>query len=278
MSIMLRKADYSDKAAIVAVEKKATPNLSYLAEVFSNWVTDKHGEFIVAEVDDNVVACGKLSVLPDGSAWLEALRVMPAYQGIGIGKRFYQRFFEIAREQGIPAMRMYTGVGNAVSKGLAERFGFHLAATYRGAWISTNRLNTASEGRFTPVEDADQAVKLLMPYSSEWTGFLIMNRTFYALTPALCRAWAKAGMVYEDGMGNVIAVGARFMEKQALHIACMGSDLGACLSFAQLQARTLAVPRIQCMFPPSATHLQQALIQYGFELETSDFIVMEAKL
>ena len=75
----------------------------------------------------------KLTVLPDGSAWLEALRVAPFAQGKGVGKQFYQHFFTVARERGIPSMRMYTGVRNAVSKGLAERFGFRLAATYRGA-------------------------------------------------------------------------------------------------------------------------------------------------
>ena len=70
--------------------------------------------------------------MPDGSVWLEALRVSPEVQGQGVGKRFYQRF-ELAKLRSVNTMRMYTGVNNAKSKGLAEQFGFHIAAAYSGA-------------------------------------------------------------------------------------------------------------------------------------------------
>lgn len=278
MEIALRKASFADRESIIAVERKATPNLSYLAEVFDDWVQDQAGGFIVAELDGEVVACGKLSLMPDGSAWLEALRVIPECQGLGIGKRFYQRFFEIANKQAIPAMRMYTGVRNAVSKGLAERFGFHLAATYRGAWATTERNMVNSTREFELITDPEQASELLLPYHTQWAGFLVMNRTFYALTPALCQTWANAGMIYGDDSGNVVVLGSRFMPKQALHIACFGQAASDCLSFAQHRARELGVARLQCMFPPSATEIEQTLLQRGFQLEASDCIVMEVRV
>ncbi len=113
--IELRRARLEDREKAIWVESKSTPNLSYVPDVFEMFVSDDVGEFSVAEVDGEVVGCGKFTVVPDGSAWLETLRVIPERQGIGVGKRFYERWLEAARRLGVPTMRMYTGVGNVVS-------------------------------------------------------------------------------------------------------------------------------------------------------------------
>lgn len=278
MSIVLRKARVEDKARVLQVEAESTPNLRYLGAVFEHWVQDQMGELIVAELNDEMVGVGKLSVMPDGSAWLEALRVSPKAQGRGVGKQFYLRFFEIARMRHIPAMRMYTGVKNAISKGLAERFGFHLAATYRGVWRAVPPVSNLDcpVSDFTLVTDADQATRLLMPFHDQWTGFLVMNRTFHALTPALCAAWASESKVYtHHESGSVLALGARFQADLALHIACLGGDIDRCFAFAEGQARKLNVPKVQCMFPPTAAKIEQAALGQRYELEPSECIVME---
>ncbi len=104
MQITLRQATPEDRAAVELVASQATRGLRYLPSVFTEFVTDRFGEFSVAEVEGQVVGCGKFTLLPDGSAWLEALRVMPQYQGQGVGKAFYRRFFEIAgRKDYVPA-------------------------------------------------------------------------------------------------------------------------------------------------------------------------------
>ncbi|MEZ4659482.1 MAG: GNAT family N-acetyltransferase [Caldilineaceae bacterium] len=133
-TITIRAARPEDKEKIIEVEAKSTPNLRYVPQVFAEFMAHARGEFSVAEVDGELAACAKFTVLPDHSAWLETLRVIPERQGLGVGKRLYERFFEIARREGVATMRMYTGVKNAVSKGLAERFGFQPAATFYGAW------------------------------------------------------------------------------------------------------------------------------------------------
>ena len=280
VEIVLRRARRGDREKTFEVESKATPNLSYLPNVFDMFVADEFGEFSVAELDGEVVACGKFTVVPDGSAWLETLRVIPERQGLGIGKRFYERFFDIARSRGVTTMRMYTGVKNAVSRGLAERFGFRLTATYRGAWAPCQPGATrAPTGAFRRVADPEKATALLMPFRERWTGFLVMNRTFYSLTPALCADLAEKGMVYEDpASGSVITLGARFMPEQALHIGVFGGDAEACLGFAMQKSSGLGVGRLSCLFPPSAADVQDSLTRYGFQLEPSDFIVMEVHI
>ena len=280
MEIALRRARPEDREKLIEVESKSTPNLSYIPEVFDEFISDERGEFIVAEADGEVVACGKFTVVPDGSAWLETLRVVPERQGLGIGKRFYERFFEIARSQGVETMRMYTGVRNVVSRGLAERFGFRLTNTFRGAWLPCESwTGGTSTGDFRVVTDPERATSLLLPHREMWGGFLVMNRTFYALTPALCAYLARRGMVYEETVGgSVIALGARFMPERALHIGVYEGDAGACLGFAARECRERRVGRLSCLFPASSVELQGELTRRGFRLEASDFLVMEARV
>jgi GNAT superfamily N-acetyltransferase len=280
--IHLRKVCADDLDALIAVERGATPGLSYVPNVFEMFLSDQAGDFSLAEVDGVVAGCGKFTPLPDGSAWLETLRVLPQYQGMGIGKRFYEHFLELARQKGITTLRMYTGLRNVVSKGLAERFGFHLAASFHGAYrICPSGAATYSVAAFKPVASPERAAALLMPHSEGWGGYLVMNRTFYVLSPALCGSLARQGMVYEHPLsGSVAVLGARFMPKQALHIGLFvagpsGGDAALCLAFAEDLARARGAGRLSCLFSVQSVGVQETLLAAGFELEKADFIVME---
>lgn len=277
MGLSLRRAQVEDKARVLQVEAESTPNLRYLAAVYEHWVHDQSGELMVAELDGELVGVTKLTVLVDGSAWLEALRVTPRVQGQGVGKRFYQRFFEIAARQGIPALRMYTGLKNAVSRGLAERFGFQLAATYRGVWreLAPAAVDVIDYG-FQAVTDGETAARLLLPQAQEWNGFLVMNRTFCALTPQLAAAWAGEGKVFHNPQSDsLLVLGARFQAELGLHVAYLAGDLEQCLSFAEQHTRRLRVPKLQCMFPPENRLLADTFGQRGYQTEASDCIVMQ---
>jgi len=278
--IVLRRARQEDREKVIEVESKSTPNLSYVPDVFDMFVSDEVGEFSVAEMDGEVVGCGKYTVLPDGSVWLETLRVIPERQGRGAGKSFYERWFERARLQGVKTMRMYTGLRNVVSKGLAERYGLSLAETFRGASLSCKPgADLVFTGDFTLVENPERATSLLMPLSEEWGGFHVMNRTFFRLTPALCSHLVEEGMVYEDpSTRSVITLGARFQPEKVLHIGVFGGDAEACLGFALEKGLERGVERLNCDFPTSATDVEIAFVEYGFSFTPSDFIVMEIHL
>ena len=251
-----------------------------MPDVFETFVSDDVGEFSVAEVDGEVVGCGKFTVVPDGSAWLETLRVIPERQGIGVGKRFYERWLEMAGRLGVPTMRMYTGVRNVVSKGLAERYGLRLAETFRGAsYPCENPARRSSKGGFVQVTDPARATELLMPLSEGWRGFHVVNRTFYKLSPALCGHLVERGMVYEDpGSSSVITLGARFQPERMFHIGVFGGDAEACLDFALEKGVERGAARLNCDYPTSASHVEEALAGYGFGFTPSEFIVMETHL
>lgn len=280
MPFILRRARPEDRENVYEVEKSATPGLIYLPHVFDDFVADEVGELIVAECEGQLVGCGKFTVLPDGSAWLETLRVVKAAQGQGIGKLFYQRFFELGRAKKVPAMRMYTNINNLASKGLAERFGLSVAGTYIGQKLACQPgLYSSAPTGFQCVRDAELAAELLLPLCEKWTGFMVLNRTFYAINPALAATLAAQGMLYYDQASrSLVVLGARFMPQQALHIGLMAGDLTACLTFAMHQATVKGVGSIQCLTPTAAKDVQAELTRQQFQFESSEFIVMGVDL
>ena len=275
--ITVRKAVPDDRAQVFLVESKSTPNLIYLPHVFDQFVADDAGEFSVAVLDGKVVACGKFTMMPDHSAWLETIRVLPECQGLGIGKAFYARFFEVASQRNVSTMRMYTGVNNQVSKGLAEHFGFLPEETFRGLWnIGLLHLTEDFRPAFQPITDGGRAADLLLPHAEAWNGFVVMNRTFYRLTPSLCRQLAMAGQVYaEEASGSVLVVGARFMPEQALHIGLFAGDAERCLSFAGRRQAASGAAQLSCLSPTSASSIHATLLAHHFQAEASDFVVMK---
>ncbi len=275
MHIIIRKVQESDKERVIVVEDLAIPNSGYLPFVFDEFLEDTRGDFSLAEADGIIVACGKFTVVPDGSAWLETLRVIPSHQNKGIGKLFYKRFFELAQERHIGVMRMYTGEKNAASKGLSERFGFFLDGTYLESWTSPCSVDNPAD--FETIRDPSFAADLLMPLGDRWGGYFVMNRTFYEATPSLCEAWAQEGKVFYHRLSkSVIALGARFMPEKAVHVAAFCGDTALCLDFAKTVAAKKQAEKVVCLFPPNANCTKESLTENGFQFAKSNLIVMKS--
>lgn len=277
--IVLRRARQEDRDKVVWVESLSTPNLSYVPHVWDMFLDDMEGDWTVAEIDGEVIGCGKYSILPDGSAWLETLRVVPHRQGLGVGKRLYEHWFEVSREKGVKTMRMYTGVRNVVSKGLAERYGLRMAETFRGTLMKSDPGKVDAEYDFRRVVDQGRATELLMRHSATWGGWQVMNRTYYKLSPMLCAHLAERGMVYMDpDTESVIAMGARFMPRHGLHVGLFAGDAEACLGFAMQTAVERGIERLHCLFPSHNPGVEESLTGFGFRLEPADFMVLEVHL
>ncbi|MFP3950594.1 MAG: GNAT family N-acetyltransferase [Candidatus Bathyarchaeia archaeon] len=277
--ITLREAGQDDRENVFRVELLSTPNLSYLPYVWNLFINDRKGEWTVAEIDGEVIGCGKYSLLPDGSAWLETLRVVPQWQGIGVGKRFYEHWFNLSRKKGVKTMRMYTGVKNTASRGLAIRYGLRPEETFRGTLINSDSVKAESDWSFNRVTDSRKAKRLLMRHTELWGGWVVMNRTFYRMSPELCIHLTEEGMVHEDPETNsVIVLGTRFNPKHGLHIGLFAGDVEACLCFALQMAVKGGIGKLHCLFPSYTTGVEEALTRFGFHREPTDFLVMEANL
>ncbi|NLY36639.1 MAG: GNAT family N-acetyltransferase, partial [Tissierellia bacterium] len=88
MEITLRKATEEDRQQCIWIERSAIKTFSYLDDVWDYFNSIK-GDLTCAYVDGKMAGIGKFTLLYDGSAWLETLRVDPKYQGLGVGKKLY---------------------------------------------------------------------------------------------------------------------------------------------------------------------------------------------
>jgi ribosomal protein S18 acetylase RimI-like enzyme len=274
-NMVLRKARDEDLDDATWVESLSTPSLSYVPHVWNMFLNDEDGEWTMEELNGKIMGIGKYSILPDGTAWLETLRVVPEAQGLGLGKRLYELWLKLSEEKCVKAMRMYTGVKNVVSAGLARRYGLSLAQTFHGVKMPAEPFEV--ESSFKPVKDLKEATELIMPLGEKWGGWMVMNRTYYQWSPELCEWLTTNGMVYRDKDGNVVVMGGRFMTEFQLHVGLFEGDSKVCLDYAKSEASKRGVKSIHCLYPDHLEELEKKLMSYGFAMESSPFIVMERK-
>jgi len=277
-NLIIRSIKEKDKEAILEVERQSTPNLQYLPDVFELFNNDKQGHFFLAELNSEPIACAKFTLLANDSAWLETLRVKPKYQGLGVGKKLYEYFFKLAKDKSINTLRMYTGRNNLVSKGLAEHYGFKQEASFKElSWQATSHIKP-SKHNFQQVKDETRAIDLIMPYTDQWQGFAVMNRTFYKCSPKLCRFFAKQGLVFEDlSTDSFVVFGSRFSPEKAQFLAMFEGDAAQCLNFAKQNTLSLNAAKLTLDIADTAVLLEDWLFDQGLE-HSADLIVMKVDL
>jgi hypothetical protein len=132
--IVFRKLTHEDYEDIVEISKDIWGGGDYLPSIFHKWVDDK-GIFLGGvDIDNNkVVAVAKLSILYDGSGWLEGLRVHINYRGQKLGKRTTEEILKRANEalqNGIiNKIGFATHITNIESKTMMEKLNFKLKET-----------------------------------------------------------------------------------------------------------------------------------------------------
>ena len=273
MQITLKKANIGDRDYCLLIERAAMNNLCYLNDVWDYFNTTV-GDLTCAYVDGEMAGIGKFTLLYDGSAWLETLRVDPKYQGIGVGKEIYKNYFVQAKQYDCKSMGMYTSANGVVSAGLASKYGFKKAQDFRGYNLTdfTYRENQHSFQIVTP----NRAVELIMPLAGVYHNYIVSNRTFYRINQDTIIGFAMDSKVFEDNSSDsFIVCGARFQEQLSLHISMMGGNYSACLEFAKNLSASKGIPKITFTVPLENPELENYLIGSGFEAEPTDLITME---
>lgn len=272
--IGLKAFEKQDLPACLEVESAAMGKHLYLKDVAEYYTTTK-GEFTLALVEDKVVGMGKFTVLFDGSAWLELLRVHPDFQRQGVGAKIYTRYLEQAAAFRCPAIRMYTGAKNIPSAALAQKNGLHRGPEFCSMTLNLQNIPWEKEHlQGFRLANGQQAQELLLPMKEQAGGFFSINHTFYAVNPATCKGMAAAGWVYCAGE-NALVLGARFQPEKVWHIGAIAGDLEKNLRFAIARAAQCGVEKLSFHFPPQNQQLPLLLEQYGFTLDPSNDVVME---
>lgn len=270
-----RKATMNDLERMLVIEESAIPGYGYLYENRHFYFdgVENRGEMILAELDGNPVGMGQYSVLPDGSGWLEILRVEKEHQHMGAGWAIYKRYMELAEETKAPSVAMFTGWKNVASKELAEKNGFHLAAAMTGydKVMGEGAPDEAILKQFRVVTDPAEAEALINPQG--WGPFMAMNRTFFHYNRPLMEYLCGKGMVYTDG-ANTVVVGCRMLKHRGYHVGWFGGDAQTCLRLAEAVTRREGLPKLTIMFPPERADLIECVQGEGYTA-SGELIIME---
>ena len=275
MVITTRKATMQDLEAMLKIEASAIKGYGYLYDnrrFYFDGVQNR-GEMVLALADGHPAGMGQYSVLPDGSGWLEILRVQQEYQNQGVGKAIYRRYLELAEQTHAPSAAMFTGVKNRASRGLAEKNGFSAAAEMSGYDWQISELPERPEllREFRPA-----GKELLEQQNREgWGSFLALNRTFFHFCPETFAYLAEKGMVYTDGE-NTAVVGCRMLKERGYHLAFFSGDWERCFAFAAELTRQEQLPKLSFSFPTARTDLKQ-LAEQKNGTATGDLLVLERK-
>ena len=94
-----------------------------LYDIDKNYI-ESGGEFLIIEVDNQMVGFGALKLIDNGLFEIKRMRVSPKRQGCGLGKLLLSRLLEIARSKGANRIVLDTTVQQIVAQKLYESFGF----------------------------------------------------------------------------------------------------------------------------------------------------------
>lgn len=121
----VRPARPEDRDAVLAFCAHTWADGDYIEYVWDDWLKeDGKSVLLVGLLDGQPVGINHMRMLSDDEAWLEGIRVDPAYRREGIGRVLTSRALVAAREHGATVARLLTAFDNVASQGMLARFGF----------------------------------------------------------------------------------------------------------------------------------------------------------
>jgi GNAT superfamily N-acetyltransferase len=123
-SPVIRPARRSDRDAMLRITREVWDGTDYVPFQWQRWLDDRAGYLCVADWNDNVVGLQHTTVQPDGTAWMEGIRVEEAMRGRGVGAAMLHHSLEWARSADCPVARLSTSSENQSSLRVAQKAGF----------------------------------------------------------------------------------------------------------------------------------------------------------
>lgn len=275
MEFKTRITTIEDLDRLCEIEVSAMPESPpYLRDNADYFYNKAPGEIYGVENEDNLlIGMGRYSRLPDGSGWLETLRVHKDFQRKGAGKLVYEEYFKKAKLENTNIIRMYTESYNIASKTLAESLDFTLAGTYGNMEISLDE-KFENVNSFNLVKSIDELN--LEKMIESWGKFISLNRTFFELNSKNIQWMISEEMVYKNEE-NLVILGARMLKKRGLFLAYVAGDLEESIKFAINKAIELNSKKLTSIFPVDYLEYKNVLIDLGFK-DIYDLFTMEKNI
>jgi len=130
MTLILRPVTEQDRPRILAISAQIWDGEDYVPEQFTEWLADRDGEVIGAELDGVLIAFARRTWLHPGHAWFEGIRTDPAFRGRGAGRTITKYLIESARRAGAEKIHLSTYIENEASIHIIESHGFRRVASF----------------------------------------------------------------------------------------------------------------------------------------------------
>jgi len=126
----IREARPEDRAAVLAFCAHTWEWGDYIEFVWDEWLHDPHGALFVATVDGQPVGISRIRMLNETDAWLEGMRVDPAFRHRGLATALHNAQLVEAMKRGATSAGLITESTNTASVSLNERGFFRRVGAY----------------------------------------------------------------------------------------------------------------------------------------------------
>jgi GNAT superfamily N-acetyltransferase len=199
----VRLAREEDREAVLAFCRQTWDWGDYIADVWETWLHDPNSAFFVAVQDGRPVGIANLRMLNAQEAWMEGMRVDPAYRKQGVASELSCAQVAEARRRGASIVRTLTNATNSSAIRLIERARFRRVgafAPYQATAPEATSKRTQGLGQpILAITDDTGAIIEYLNASNNFPlvgGLYYQGFTAYTITAELVEQKARAGQIY----------------------------------------------------------------------------------
>lgn len=291
-TLEVRPARPEDRDAVLAFCAHTWDDGDYIAYVWDDWLSDTRGVLLVGLLDGQPVAINHMEMVSADEAWLEGMRVDPAFRRAGFGRIITSRALVTARERGAQVARLITSSENVASQTMIARFGFVRVAEmvrYRGQALPPDEAAPTSP-LIHPSPDDFERIWAWLEQSNlaPLTGGLIYRDwKAQALTEPLLRDYLAAGQVrLVEEWGTIqalaIAVSGTPDEEETPTLSIhyldgLADAIGRMALALRTEAATAGCERVD-LWLPDLLILHDAMDGAGYERDDETMLVFAREL
>lgn len=219
--MIFRKANFKDKESILEISKDVWDGNDYIPQVVDLWITEEKGEFTVLEVDGEIRAFAKYSLISETQVWLEGIRVASEHRTKGYAHAFTNYYIEKGKKENMSSLMFSTYYLNQGSIRSAQKHGFIKNAEFTVVEMESPVLSDPElKGEF--VTNPKKAWNIISS-SEEYNlskGFYFEGWKFYPLTPERVAILCENNRVIGDGDDSILIINPAPGEPTQINFYC----------------------------------------------------------
>jgi ribosomal protein S18 acetylase RimI-like enzyme len=199
----VRPARQEDRETVLAFCQQTWDWGDYIDRVWDEWLHDENGALLVATIDGQPVGVANIRMLNPQEAWMEGMRVDPAFRQHGVASALFDAQIAEARRRGASTARLMTESTNSAAIRLIERSSMERVsahAPYEAGPISaTSKRNYGLQApTLATIADLDEVIDYLNVSNifPAMGGLYNQGFTAVSITATLLRQKAEAQHIY----------------------------------------------------------------------------------